>query len=565
MAKALSSAPNVKSSASAARSGRRDRRPIAERRPIVGQLLARHPKDDAGVVVRAGLHAVEAEGALEIADLQRDEQPELAAALDDLTGDDGVTTALDAVHRRARTADRTIARAEFQRRERRGDEVELANRADVLAERGAGEGRVDEQRGGEIADHQPGGCRRQRPQIEQLVSEQDGRRTVREPATFREATGASAATADAAGVRDRGRGSSGRRRRTRCPPQSTRRSAGRDSESTSVTWRGSSAQAPVRKGRERRRSPRQGAEQSACRPQPPPAKHAPTIGQRSTSAVGGGGGAGRQRGHQGSWRRMRVIATACTLATSMRRSTRAPSGSATETSSTQSPCMVNANCSRRRPARSRWHPPDWRHSGVRHVALEPHPRAFHRITGRLTKGNRQGGGADRGRLRAKRPCDIQAVTRFGGFDGRRRSTGWRQAARQPAPSCSAAAGLTRPREFLFVYGTRALRPGRLSGRREQVVVHGDHHRDEHDGVVEEVQFDPRHPQLHEARGDRPPEQVVTQERLRLQQAVLDVVEELDPERGHPPEVIRFAGEAFPQGPEAHQHDQRVAVVHASRT
>ena len=72
-------------------------------------------------------------------------------------------------------------------------------------------------------------------------------------------------------------------------------------------------------------------------------------------------------------------------------------------------------------------------------------------------------------------------------------------------------------------------------RREQVVVHRDHHRDEDDGVVEEVQLDARHPQLHDARRHRAAEEVVADDRLHLQQAVLDVVEELDPERDRPPE------------------------------
>jgi hypothetical protein len=46
--------------------------------------------------------------------------------------------------------------------------------------------------------------------------------------------------------------------------------------------------------------------------------------------------------------------------------------------------------------------------------------------------------------------------------------------------------------------------------------------------------------------------------------VLDVVEELDPERRHPPETIDFAREAAAQRPEPDEHDHRVAVVHAFR-
>ena len=65
----------------------------------------------------------------------------------------------------------------------------------------------------------------------------------------------------------------------------------------------------------------------------------------------------------------------------------------------------------------------------------------------------------------------------------------------------------------------------------------DHHRDEHDGVVEEVQLDARHPQLDDARRHRPAEQVLSEQVLALQQEVLDVVEELDRERDRPPPPI----------------------------
>src|SRR5256885_2141928 len=43
-------------------------------------------------------------------------------------------------------------------------------------------------------------------------------------------------------------------------------------------------------------------------------------------------------------------------------------------------------------------------------------------------------------------------------------------------------------------------PRGVGGAWEHVVVHGHHHRDEHHGVVEQVQLEPREPQLHDARG-----------------------------------------------------------------
>ena len=106
--------------------------------------------------------------------------------------------------------------------------------------------------------------------------------------------------------------------------------------------------------------------------------------------------------------------------------------------------------------------------------------------------------------------------------------------------------------------------GRLCRRRKHVVVHRDHHRDEDDGVVEEVQLDARHPQLHDAGRHRPAEEVVAEQGLQLQQQVLEVVEELDPQRDRPPQAIVLPGESRPQQPEAGQHHERVAVMQRFR-
>src|SRR2546423_224003 len=69
-----------------------------------------------------------------------------------------------------------------------------------------------------------------------------------------------------------------------------------------------------------------------------------------------------------------------------------------------------------------------------------------------------------------------------------------------------------------------------------VVVHRDHHRGEHNGIVDEVQLDSGNPDLSDARRRRRAEQVMARERLIEEQAVLDVMPELDPESDHPPRV-----------------------------
>src|SRR5262245_52118975 len=81
-----------------------------------------------------------------------------------------------------------------------------------------------------------------------------------------------------------------------------------------------------------------------------------------------------------------------------------------------------------------------------------------------------------------------------------------------------------------VPGARALLRHFFIGGRKHMVVHRNHHRDEHDGVVEEMQFDARHPVLDEAGGYWPTEEIVTADRLNLQQQVFEMVEELNAQR-----------------------------------
>ena len=63
----------------------------------------------------------------------------------------------------------------------------------------------------------------------------------------------------------------------------------------------------------------------------------------------------------------------------------------------------------------------------------------------------------------------------------------------------------------------------------------------------------------DARRDRRIEEVAPDDHLHLQQRVLDVVPELDPERHHPPPPgTRY--EARAQDPEPDEHDEGVRIV-----
>src|SRR5205823_3986924 len=102
-------------------------------------------------------------------------------------------------------------------------------------------------------------------------------------------------------------------------------------------------------------------------------------------------------------------------------------------------------------------------------------------------------------------------------------------------------------------------PRGVGGAREQVIVHGHHHRNEHHAVVEQMQLEPREPQLHDARGHRGPEQRPAGDDLTLEQRVLDVMPELNHERREPPRAGP-AHEARQQRPDAGQHDQGIPVM-----
>jgi hypothetical protein len=102
-------------------------------------------------------------------------------------------------------------------------------------------------------------------------------------------------------------------------------------------------------------------------------------------------------------------------------------------------------------------------------------------------------------------------------------------------------------------------PMRLGFAGEEVVIRRDDHRDKDDGVVEQMQLESREPELYDARRRGGPEQGAAREGLALEQCVLDVMPELDDERGEPPRP-RSPHEARQQHPNAGQHDHGISVV-----
>src|ERR1700675_3820276 len=99
----------------------------------------------------------------------------------------------------------------------------------------------------------------------------------------------------------------------------------------------------------------------------------------------------------------------------------------------------------------------------------------------------------------------------------------------------------------------------LTYRRKHVVIHADHHRHKHDGIIKEVEFNSRNYQLQNTYWDRLAPKVVMRRRLRNQQQVFKVMPELNNQRRSPP-FARSSRETFPQNPNTNQHHQRVTVM-----
>src|ERR1051326_7928309 len=95
--------------------------------------------------------------------------------------------------------------------------------------------------------------------------------------------------------------------------------------------------------------------------------------------------------------------------------------------------------------------------------------------------------------------------------------------------------------------------------RVQMIVHPHRHRDENDRIVDEVQLDPRNPDLTDARRDRAAKEVMVRVRLIEQQRVLEMMPELDPEGDHPP-APGPSDESLSEHPKADEHDQGKDVV-----
>lgn len=94
---------------------------------------------------------------------------------------------------------------------------------------------------------------------------------------------------------------------------------------------------------------------------------------------------------------------------------------------------------------------------------------------------------------------------------------------------------------------------------KHMVVHADHHGDEDDRVIEEMEFHPWKEQLQNAARNRFTPEIVVQRGLRDQEEMLDVMPELDHQGCRPP-LPRNASESFAKHPKAGEHDQGVAVV-----
>src|SRR5580692_12492496 len=95
--------------------------------------------------------------------------------------------------------------------------------------------------------------------------------------------------------------------------------------------------------------------------------------------------------------------------------------------------------------------------------------------------------------------------------------------------------------------------------REDVVVHPNHHRNKHDGVIEKMQLHAREEELQYAHRHRSAAQIVMQYVLRDEQQMLNVMPELNHQRDRPPRA-RSSAESLAQHPEPNQHHQSIAIV-----
>src|SRR3984957_8031238 len=103
----------------------------------------------------------------------------------------------------------------------------------------------------------------------------------------------------------------------------------------------------------------------------------------------------------------------------------------------------------------------------------------------------------------------------------------------------------------------------LTYRRKHVVVHADHHRHKHDGIIEKVEFNARNYQLQNAHRNGLAPKIVMHGRLRDEQQVFKVMPELNNQRSGPP-LARSSRKPFTQNPNANKHHQRITVMQSFR-
>src|SRR4029453_14219499 len=121
----------------------------------IDQLEAGDARRDRDVVVWARMNAIEAEGAIEIAGLGREEESQFTPATDDARWKRSVAASLDAVDGAAGSARVWLLHLHFERRHRRGNKAELPDWTNVLTKTRSRKQKVDDERDGEIRDHEP--------------------------------------------------------------------------------------------------------------------------------------------------------------------------------------------------------------------------------------------------------------------------------------------------------------------------------------------------------------------------------------------------------------------------
>ena len=116
--------------------------------------------------MRAGMYAVQTEGAIHVARLTRLEKLQLTAAM--------LFIAAKTVMRFAVTANFEVADCHFYGRNQRLNELILPNRTNVLTKTRSLKETVNDDRGREIAQHHPGGPARTVPQAEGFIGPKEG-------------------------------------------------------------------------------------------------------------------------------------------------------------------------------------------------------------------------------------------------------------------------------------------------------------------------------------------------------------------------------------------------------